>query len=356
MIDKPVSIIVRSMGRPELAEALSSLAAQEYADLEVVVVAACGPDHPPVPATCGPHPVRFVPGDARRSRPVAANAGLDAVRGEFIGLLDDDDLQLPNHVARLSAALQAFADAPAVYSIAREIDDGGNVTGRRAQPYSHFLLFQENYIPTTAALFRRSILTRCRFDAAFDVCEDWDFWLQVADVGAFAFLPAETCIYRSQRGTSGMGRETKRDESLFRPFVDLLARKWEKRGLELAAKIRRDVEHAVALYDGGSHTAAEAAADRVLAEYPFDVTALNLKGTLLAQRGDYAGACAQFEIAAREAPEDIASRINLAQALEHLARAQDALAQYEHVLRIAPHYTHAAARAASLQRTLGQRR
>lgn len=356
MTNTPVSIIVRSMGRPELAEALSSLAAQEYPDLEVVVVAACGPDHPSVPATCGKHRVRFVAGEARRSRPVAANAGLDAARGEFIGLLDDDDLQLPNHVVRLAAALHTFAHAPAAYSIAREVDATGALTGRRAQPFSHFLLFQDCYIAPASVLFRRSVLATCRFDERFDICEDWDFWLQLAELGRFTFLPVETAVYRSSLGTSGTGPGVQRVDERYRTFTALLAQKWQDRGLQIAGMVDALVQDALAKFGAGDYRGAESVADRVLAEYPFDVTALNLKGTLLAQRSDYQAACAQFEIAAREAPDDVASHVNLAQALEHLSREDDALAQYEHVLRIAPHYTHAAARAASLQRTLGQRR
>ncbi|HZQ63389.1 MAG TPA: glycosyltransferase [Casimicrobiaceae bacterium] len=356
MSQKSVSIIIRSMGRPELAEALSSLAAQGYPDLEVVVVAACGSDHPSVPSSCGAHRVRFVPGEMRRPRAVAANAGLDACTGELIGLLDDDDLQLPQHVARLSAAMDAFPDAPAAYSIAREVDGAGNVTGRRAQPYSHFLLFQDCYIAPASVLFRRSALATCRFDERFEICEDWDFWLQLAELGRFTFLPVETAIYRSSLGTSGTGPGAQRVDERYRQYTALLAEKWQQRGIEIASGIDALVQDALGKYGSGDHRGAEALADSVLAEYPFDVTALNLKGTLLAQRSDYAAACTQFEIAAREAPDDVASHVNLAQALEHLAREDDALAEYRHVLRIAPHYTHAAARAATLQRTLAQRR
>lgn len=355
MSNRSVSIIVRSMGRPELADALASLAAQDYPDLEVVVVAACGPDHPPVDARCGRHVVRFVRGQAPRSRAVAANAGLDAARGDFIGLLDDDDLHLPEHVSRLAAALETWPAAPAVYSIAREVDAAGNITGTRAQPYSHFLLFHDCYIAPVSVLFRRTALSRCRFDPTFEICEDWDFWLQLAELGRFTYLPLETAVYRSSLGTSGTGPGAQRVHARYLHFTALLAQKWQQRGLQIAAEIDVAVQNALALFGAGRHVEAEAATDLVLGMYPFDVTALNLKGTLLAQRGDYAAACARFELAARESPEDVASRLNLAQSLEHLSRAREALTQYQEILRIAPEYAHAAARAASIQRTLSGR-
>ena len=49
-----------------------------------------------------------------------------------------------------------------------------------------------------------------------------------------------------------------------------------------------------------------------------------------------------------EAPEDVASRFNLAQALERSGRPAEALAEYERILALAPHHPHAAARRAAL--------
>ena len=72
-----VSVIVRSTARPTLERALESIGAQDYPDVEAVVVAASGPGHPAVPARVGRHPVVFVPSPLHLSRPDAANAGLD---------------------------------------------------------------------------------------------------------------------------------------------------------------------------------------------------------------------------------------------------------------------------------------
>ncbi|HEY3565746.1 MAG TPA: glycosyltransferase family A protein, partial [Casimicrobiaceae bacterium] len=94
-----VTIIVRSIGRDSLREALASVALQDYPRIEVVVVAACGIDHHPrLPATIGTHSLRIVGGDERLSRPCDANAGLDAAAGDWITFLDDDDVLLATHV------------------------------------------------------------------------------------------------------------------------------------------------------------------------------------------------------------------------------------------------------------------
>ena len=59
----PASIVVRSTGRPVLAEALAVIAAQTYPAIEVVLVDASG-HPPPVAATCGPFPIVFVAASA----------------------------------------------------------------------------------------------------------------------------------------------------------------------------------------------------------------------------------------------------------------------------------------------------
>lgn len=275
-----VSIIVRSMGRPELREALESLAAQTAPDLEVIVVAASGSGHAPPPPRCGRHPVRFVPGEQPRLRPVAANAGLAAASGDFIGLLDDDDLLLPGHVESLVSVLDASPACPAAYAIVRE----------------------------------------------------------------------ETSVFRSFRGTSGTGAGGNRDEDRYRRYRAMLAAKWERRGREVGAAIDAAAAQALDLFAQGRHDDAERAADRVLARYPHEVAALNLKGTLLALRGDLDGALARFRAAAAESPGDPASRFNLAQAFERLGRGAEALTEYDHVLALAPGHPHAAARKSALQR------
>ncbi|MEP7184100.1 MAG: glycosyltransferase [Betaproteobacteria bacterium] len=344
------SIVVRSMGRPELADALAALAAQAYDDIEVVLVDASGGRHPPPPARCGRFPLVFVPGDAPRTRPVAANAGFDAATGELLGLLDDDDLIEPAHVANLVAALGAQADAIAAYSVSHEIDALGRTLKTRAQRWSRLLLFQDSYLVSNSVLFRRTAFERCRFDERFDICEDWEYWIQISELGEFAFVEADTAISRPLAGTSGTGRGANRDDASCRRYIGELATKWSARGEALAAEIEAAAAAARALHAQGRADDAEAAALRVLERYPFEVSMLNLTGMRLAQRGDIAGALARFRLAAAEAPGDPNSGFNHALALERLGRDDEALAEYDRVLAFAPTHAPALARRAIVAR------
>src|SRR6185503_8403694 len=99
-----VSILIRSMDRPTLERALDSAAAQDHPDLELVVVAACGPRHRALPETWRGRPLRMVVPPEPLDRARAANAALDAARGEWLNFLDDDDELLPRHVSTLLAS------------------------------------------------------------------------------------------------------------------------------------------------------------------------------------------------------------------------------------------------------------
>jgi tetratricopeptide (TPR) repeat protein len=338
------SIIVRSMGRPELRDALASLAAQTYPELEIVLVDATGGRHPPPPAACGAHRVRFVEGTVPRSRPVAANAGLDAATGDYIGFLDDDDALDPAHVSVLVAALEAHPEFAVAYSAAREVDAEGVLVQVRAEPYSRFLLFQDSYVMLQAALFREHLRRGCRFDAAFDVFEDWDFWLQASTLTDFLSVAQETVIYRSSLGQSGLGRGANRDPAVVETYRRRISAKWQAAAERAARELDEAYRAAESAFVQQDHARAEALAGAVLARYGYHPGALTLAGTLAALRGEFARAAEHFALAVRECPSDPDAHFNLAQALERAGRVSAAVAAYRRVLVLAPAHPHAGAR------------
>ena len=198
-----VSIIIRSMNRSSLLDAMNSIAGQDFGSIETVVVAAAGPEHPVLPADFAGRPVVFVPSESPLRRSVAANRGLLAARGKFLGFLDDDDVLLPHHVSSLVNQLQANPKSIAAYARVRAENAAGEVLREFGQPFDPLDLQLQNFLPIHAVLFRRQILEDgVRFDEALDLCEDWDFWQQVALLGDFSFHDKITAIYRID-GDSG---------------------------------------------------------------------------------------------------------------------------------------------------------
>ena len=270
-----VSLIVRSSARPTLQAALDSIAAQGYPHLDVVVVAASGSDHPALPGRIGAHGLRLVPSAVRLSRPQAANAGLDAARGDWITYLDDDDLLLPGHVAGLVAATHNAQGARLIYTLARGRFADGHVESW-GRPYALSELYERNFIHLSTALFARSLIAEgCRFDEAFEIMQDWDFFLQCAQKTRFHFEPRQTFEWRVDLGGSGTGVGGNRDVARFARFRDAIYAKWSEPRDALAARVKRLLADATLRLRGRDFAGAEGRCREALEASPGDPFALN---------------------------------------------------------------------------------
>lgn len=208
-----VSIVIRSMGRPTLADALDSVALQTYPHIEVVVVNARGDGHGVLAPACGDYPLRLVSRNAPLPRSRAANVGLSEARGDYLMFLDDDDLLLPPHVAALVEALRRDGKALAAYGGIRLVArDGGDAAVAMNEDFDRSKLMQGNFMPIHAVLFSAELPRRgCRFDESLDHYEDWDFWLQAARHTDFLHVDNIGGLYRAL-GESQVGLRADRDQ------------------------------------------------------------------------------------------------------------------------------------------------
>lgn len=204
-----VSVVVRTRDRPALlAEALASVSASSYRQLEVVLVndGGAAPEEP----AGFPFPLRRVEHAESRGRAAALNAGIAAARGEWIAFLDDDDTVEADHyatlvdLARSTGAEVVYTDAAvAIYEPDAEL--GWRCTERRV-PYSRDFdpdrLLVDNYIPLHTLLVRRErLLEAGPADEAFPFFEDWDLLVRLASRTPFLHLARVTCEYRHFRGS-----------------------------------------------------------------------------------------------------------------------------------------------------------
>lgn len=203
-----VSVMVRSMDRPSLPETLASVALQNYAHIELVVVNATGRPHSPldyVPAQLAPRVVQPDDG-AALGRAAAANLALSQARGPLALFLDDDDLIDPGHIARLVQALHEQPAAAGAYSGVRVLGADGQTVRDYDLPWCPHRLQAINFLPIHAVLFRTSVVQqhKLQFDPTLPVLEDWDFWRQLSAGRPLVHCPGITAIYRQSLGNSGL--------------------------------------------------------------------------------------------------------------------------------------------------------
>jgi glycosyltransferase involved in cell wall biosynthesis len=309
-----VSILIRSMDRPTLARALDSAATQTWPNLEIVVVAACGSRHRTLPPTWNGRTLRLIypQADRRLPRPDAANACLDAARGEWLNFLDDDDELLPQHVATLLAAARP-GSARVLYSRAQVRDGDGKPTGHIGFASFPVQLYYQNRSHPAATLFQRSLVEQgARFDPEFAVYEDHDFFINCATRSAFQFVDAETCVWNAYSGESGCGHGNNQDDAQREIYTEKLRRKWA----DFFAPLLRQPE--ALLFVGQQYLRdndlpiALDCLERALAAKPGDINALNLCGMANLRAGNLDRAERLLNEALRQLPDHAGLQRNLA--------------------------------------------
>jgi glycosyltransferase involved in cell wall biosynthesis len=117
-----------------------------------------------------------------RGQTDAVNKGLRRAGGDYIGWINADDAYVPAGVTQAIAHLDAHADVGAVYGLMEITDERGAVT-RTYRPAGFSwtrYLWLGDYVPTTAIIFRRSLLDdRGVLDETFRDAADYDFYLRL---------------------------------------------------------------------------------------------------------------------------------------------------------------------------------
>lgn len=201
-----VSIVVRTFDRPALlARAIASIAAQTYADVEIVVVNNGGSDvRAIVEEAANGRPFQYLKMPERKHIGAASNVGVKAARGAYVGYLDDDDLLYADHCARLVSTLEAeradFAFGNCLGEYAEMEGDTKRVLGFQIfidRDYDPDDIYVGNVAAIHSIVHRRDLFDRFGFfDESLTVTDDWEMWLRSARGGArIIHVDRTTCEY-----------------------------------------------------------------------------------------------------------------------------------------------------------------
>ncbi|MBA8882505.1 hypothetical protein FHW13_000320 [Dokdonella fugitiva] len=309
-----VSVLVRSMDRATLGRTLDSIAAQTWPSVEIVVAAACGHAHRPLPDHHRGRPLRLVRAEADGvlPRPVAANLCLGAACGEWLNFLDDDDEFLPGHLETLLRAPRASGER-VVYSRTRVVDPAGATIGHCGFAGFHAQLYYQSRSTPAGTLFHRSLVDEgARFDEQFDLIEDHDFFVNLATRTAFRFVDEVTGIWHAHAGESGAGFGHNYTPERLEPYYAKLREKWKDAFADWTSRPEALLflgQHA--LRSGDGERAIEHL-ERALRLAPNDINALNLCGMANYKTGRLERAEALFLNASRMLPSHAGIAENLA--------------------------------------------
>jgi glycosyltransferase involved in cell wall biosynthesis len=183
------SVIIPTHGRPRfLAEAIDSVLAQTFADLECIVVDDASPQPAVLPADAR---VRVVRRDSNGGPPAARNTGIEAALGKYVAFLDDDDVWRPQ---RLADAIAAHERAPVAVCWQATLGSDATPTGRTLEgDVSDTVLDGVNPHLGATSVERERVPP---FDERYEASEDVEWWIRVASAMPVATTPHVGLLYR----------------------------------------------------------------------------------------------------------------------------------------------------------------
>ena len=200
-----VSVTIATHNRPELLrQAVDSVLGQSYRNLELVVVDdSDGDETARLLATVDDPRLRVVRTPGRRGAGAAYNAGLEAVTGDVVAFLDDDNLMHREWLRSVVWAFTTFPEVEALYG-ARVKEDAGAQHGIRTGmlPSLEFARYDRdrheraNYVDRNTMAFRAAH-AELRYDESLGGAFDWDHSLRLFARTPPLALPVISCYYRT---------------------------------------------------------------------------------------------------------------------------------------------------------------
>lgn len=195
-----VSVIIPTFNRPEkLKNAIASVLSQNYKNFEVIVINDAGEDVTNVVKQFNDVRVRLINQGINKGLSASRNIGIKEAKGQYIALLDDDDIFYPDH---LQILLNNFNEQhKVIYSdaVRNSYVKVGEIFALLTQsvPYSidynRNKLLIGNIAPVNCFVFEKSLAIKAGlFDESLPVLEDWDFWLRLSAVTEFKHIKEKT--------------------------------------------------------------------------------------------------------------------------------------------------------------------
>jgi GT2 family glycosyltransferase len=219
-----VSVIMPTYNRPiMLKEAIESIIAQDYKNIELIVINdnGCDVDHI-IKGFEDKIKIKYRENTRNLKLAASRNVGLNIASGKYITYLDDDDIFYPDHISTLVSFLEksrykiAYTDGNKAiqkklsndsYQIIERVNELSN-------DFSKGYLLINNITPVCCVMHAKECSDVIgKFDERLHTLEDWDFWIRMSYHYDFKHIKKITCEYRQRLDGSN---STFQDQTYFR--------------------------------------------------------------------------------------------------------------------------------------------
>jgi GT2 family glycosyltransferase len=221
-----VSIIIPAYNRSQLiVETLESVRAQTYSPLEIFVVDDCSTDDTEAVVSIwkkehfSAH-ITLLSLEKNVGKSAAVNKAIACSSGEYLMILDSDDLLFPDAIRYEVDFLKRFPDVGAVFGNAYVLRDNKKTKEPYGALFTHMeeftdlqqvygdLLLQCNAIVASTVLLRRDVMQRVGdLNPAQRYVHDWDYWIRISRKSRIGYINKQILYYRIQSpGSSSANR------------------------------------------------------------------------------------------------------------------------------------------------------
>jgi glycosyltransferase involved in cell wall biosynthesis len=224
-----------------IADAVDSVAAQDYQAIELIVVDDGSDDDSAAAAreriaAAGDRLHRGIVIELERNRGKlgAINAALERIRGEYLITLDADDWLKPNYASRcISELRQRRMRDPSlgfIYTDCKLVDRHGAAIDRgRSVAFDRELVGRLSFLPEPALMLTSAFMQAAPFDESIRVATKHHKWRRVVDNGWTGYHISEPlfCYRMHSNNMSGIGRRVMSESESGERGERILSGYWE---------------------------------------------------------------------------------------------------------------------------------
>lgn len=238
-----ISVIIATHNREELLpQAVQSILDQTLQDFEIIIVDDCSSDNTPNVIRALEEKddrIRAIRSNQNIGPGAARNLGMASAKGDYIAIMDDDDLSESERFEKEVSVFNNDPDVTLVFSSVAWVDDNLKITNISsglvvngnfpADPEEVFqlLYLESNKIPNTTIVFKKSLGNKFRYPEFIWVGEDWFLFMQLA-ASSLRMRAIPSPLVRVRRGSEHKGLMKRSRESVFKDQRQVLDRikKW----------------------------------------------------------------------------------------------------------------------------------
>jgi glycosyltransferase involved in cell wall biosynthesis len=208
-----------------ISHAIESLLGQIFTDFELIVIDDASTDESlKIVNTYQDQRIRIIRNLVQEGPAYSRNKGLEVAKGEYIAILDADDVAMPN---RLQIQVDYLDKNPAVYLVGSGfdlIDETGEVIYRNQTHIDPLgvrwkLLFGNCFAHSTV-MYRREAVEKCGgYDVSMTPAEDYDLYIRFAAKNSIALLTDVLVQWRRHQKSLSHVTPVETQETLWAPAL-----------------------------------------------------------------------------------------------------------------------------------------